>query len=78
MQIKMENVKERLKNTIIFILTAWQQMYQASRVLTTFVNIIMTMPQIVLYIHVSLKHIISTIIFYHNDIEGLRFSTVAS
>ena len=60
MQKKMGNVKERLKNTIIFILIAWQQMYQASRALTTFVNIIMTMPQIVLYIHVLIKNIFNT------------------
>ena len=56
----MNTVMEKLKYTTIFILIVWQQMYLASQVLTTFVNIIMTMPQVVLYIHVVLEYIIST------------------
>ena len=60
MQKKMENVKERLKYTTTFILIVWQQMYQASQALTTSVNIIMTMPQSVLYIHVLVKLIFNT------------------
>ena len=63
MQNKMENVKEKLKLTTIFILAAWQQMYQANQVLTTSVNTIMTMPQTVLFIHVLIEYIFNLFLF---------------
>ena len=66
MQQKMVNVMEKLMNTTIYISAAWQQMYQVNQALTTFVNIIMTMQQTVLFIHVLIESIfnISTPIYY--------------
>ena len=46
--------------TIISISIAWQQMYQANQVLTTFADIIMTTPQYVLFTHVSIEDIFNT------------------
>ena len=61
---KMENVKEKLKCTTIFISAAWQQMYQANQALTTSVNIIMTMQQTVLFIHVLIEYIFKTLFLF--------------
>ena len=46
--------------TIISISIAWQQMYQANQVLTTFADITMTTPQYVLFTHVSIEDIFNT------------------
>ena len=58
---------------VIFILTVWQWMHQASRTLTTFVNIIMTMPHIVLYIHVLIEFIFNTIINNYMTWKMVRY-----
>ena len=55
MQKVMEHVQERYQNIIICILIAWQKMCQDNQALTTSVNITMTMPLSVLYIHVLIK-----------------------
>ena len=81
----MENVKEKLKYTVISISIAWQQMYQANQVLTTFADIIMTTPQYVLFTHVSIEDIFNTsidsyyTIMHHFEIvylAGLIYSYV--
>ena len=66
MQKKMESVKEKLKCTTIFISIAWQQMYEANPVLTIFANITMTMPKLVLFIHVLVERIFNTSIYGYN------------
>lgn len=58
---------------VIFILTVWQWMHQVSRTLTTFVNIIMTMPHIVLYIHVLIEFIFNTIINNYMTWKMVRY-----
>ena len=68
-------------NTTICILIVWQQMCQASRALTTFVNIIMTMPQhVVLYIHVLVENIINRFTLHYflncNHIYNITFYNI--